>query len=378
MPQNDIDDPLPDALRDALGKVIADEHRSAERAYEALEARSQHAYQVLEAQSQSVLANLRAAIAEGLDAQRKRVDEFTKFLQDAVAAALRDVHDGEPGARGADGEQGPRGERGEKGERGDDGQQGQAGPPGKNGEQGPQGERGEAGERGEQGPQGQQGPVGPAGPQGERGLAGNAGAQGPRGEAGEAGPRGLDGPAGAQGPVGALPAVKLFLPDCVHYAGEVVSHLGSSWQAVKDTGTAPPSKDWIALAVRGLDARTPQVRGTWRDDGAYDALDIVALNGGSFIAKRADPGPCPGDGWQLIASQGRTGQQGAVGMTGPAGPVGERGAKGDPAPVVVIRAWKLNREDYIATPVMSDGKDGPALDLHEMFEQFAIETENAR
>lgn len=399
MPPNDtIDDTLPDALRDALGRVIADERRLGERAYE-----------VLEARSETILANLRAAMAEGLEAQRKRIDALADMLQGMFTERMATVRDGmagdrgeqgvrgeqgehgEPGEQGPigppgkDGEIGPRGEpgeqgaRGEQGKRGDDGAQGPAGPSGKDGQIGPRGEPGEPGYHGEQGRQGEQGPAGARGEQGspgERGLAGDTGPQGATGEAGQQGERGLAGPQGPEGPVGKLPVVKLFLPDCVHYAGEVVSHLGSTFQAVKDTGSAPPSKDWIPLAVRGLDARTPQVRGTWREDGVYDALDIVALNGGSFIAKRADPGPCPGDGWQLIASQGRNGPRGEPGERGEPG---ASGAKGDPAPAVtIIRGWKLNREDYVATPVMSDGKDGPPLDLHEMFEQFAVETEAAR
>ena len=42
----------------------------------------------------------------------------------------------------------------------------------------------------------------------------------------------------------------------------------------------------------------------------FYAGDVVALNGGSFIARKDVPGPCPGPGWQLIASQGRRGAAG--------------------------------------------------------------------
>ena len=38
-----------------------------------------------------------------------------------------------------------------------------------------------------------------------------------------------------------------------------------------------------------------------------------------------------------------------------------------------IRSWKLDRQSYVAIPVMSDGKDGPALNLAELFEQFQTE-----
>ena len=62
--------------------------------------------------------------------------------------------------------------------------------------------------------------------------------------------------------------------------------------------------------------------GRWRfaalfsDKETYKALDIVALNGGSFIAKKDNPGPCPGAGWQLIASQGKRGDKGERGLQG--------------------------------------------------------------
>lgn len=368
MPPNDIvDETLPDALRDALGKVIADQHRSAEHAYEALEARSQHAYKVLEAQSQSVLANLRAAIAENLDEHRKRMDALADMMKSMFTERMTLVRDGE---RGRDGEPGPRGERGEPGELGNDGQQGEAGPPGAVGPQGERGEQGSQGEPGEPGPQGPAGARGEPGPAGDRGLDGAVGAQGPKGEAGQQGERGLDGPQGPEGPAGKLPIVKLFLPDTVHYAGEVVAHNGATWQAIRDTGAAPPFKDWIPLAVRGQDARQFVVRGTWSAEGSYAELDIVALNGGSFIAKRAEPGPCPGDGWQLIARQGKPGNEGAPGSAGPQGERGERGAKGEAGTRIV--SWQLDPREYRAIGKMSDGNE-TVLDLRDLFEQFQTE-----
>jgi len=35
-----------------------------------------------------------------------------------------------------------------------------------------------------------------------------------------------------------------------------------------------------------------------------------------------------------------------------------------------IREWKIDRARYVATPVMSDGREGPPLELRELFEQF--------
>jgi hypothetical protein len=110
------------------------------------------------------------------------------------------------------------------------------------------------------------------------------------------------------------------------------------------------------------------VRGTFDQSASYHRLDVVALNGGSFIALKDAPGPCPGSGWQLLASQGKRGAAGEKGERGLIGPRGERGAA---APTIV--GWKIERERYVATPIMSDGSEGPPLELHGLFEQFLSE-----
>src|SRR6185369_3743034 len=63
----------------------------------------------------------------------------------------------------------------------------------------------------------------------------------------------------------------------------------------------------------------------------YAALDIVALDGGAFLARRDDPGPCPGDGWQLIVTRGKPGLKGEKGES----VKGDKGDKGDPGPAVI-------------------------------------------
>jgi hypothetical protein len=139
---------------------------------------------------------------------------------------------------------------------------------------------------------------------------------------------GKDGEPGKEGPAGKLPLVKAWL-DTVHREGEVVTHEGGTYQANRDTGKAPPHADWTCLAApgrNGADGRSIVVRGTHSEDAEYSALDLVAMNGGSFIAKRDNPGPCPGDGWQLVASQGKAGKPGDRGAPGPAG----RGEPGSP------------------------------------------------
>jgi hypothetical protein len=111
------------------------------------------------------------------------------------------------------------------------------------------------------------------------------------------------------------------------------------------------------------------VRGTFDEAADYRRLDVVARNGGSFVALKDAPGPCPGSGWQLLASQGKRG------VAGERGDRGERGPKGDPGSSgATIRDWKIDRARYVATPVMSDGREGPALELRGLFEQFLLET----
>jgi hypothetical protein len=182
------------------------------------------------------------------------------------------------------------------------------------------------------------------------------------------GPPGPSGPRGEEGPPGKLPIVKLWMPETVYYAGDVVAYDGGTVQAMCDTGQPPSHAHWICLAAAGRDGKSIAVRGTFDQNVSYRRLDIVALNGGSFIALQHAPGPCPGSGWQLIASQGKRGAAGEKGERGPPGPRGDAGASG-----ATIRDWKIDRARYVATPVMSDGRDGPPLELHGLFEQFFSE-----
>src|SRR6516162_10940170 len=182
------------------------------------------------------------------------------------------------------------------------------------------------------------------------------------------GPPGPAGPRGEQGPPGALPLVKLWKPETVYYEGDVVAYDGGTFQAKRDTGQPPSHADWICLATAGRDGNSIIVRGTFDEAADYQRLDIVAFNGGSFIALKDAPGPCPGPGWQLFASPGKRG------IAGPKGERGERGAKGDPGlSGTTICDWKIDRARYLATPLMSDGSPGPPLELREVFQQFLTE-----
>ena len=98
-----------------------------------------------------------------------------------------------------------------------------------------------------------------------------------------------------------------------------------------------------------------RIRGTHDPKAEYCANDLVAKDGASFVAKRNNPGPLPGDGWQLLARQGARGH------------VGPQGIAGKDAPRIV--KWELDVASYTATPIMSDGTKGPGLELRALFEQ---------
>ena len=165
------------------------------------------------------------------------------------------------------------------------------------------------------------------------------------------------------GPTGQVPIAKKWTRETVFYEGCVVTYDGGSYQALRDTGEPPDNEaHWQCIAAPGRDAKPIRHRGTFEEDAEYMAYDVVALNGGSFLALHDKPGRCPGDGWRLLAAQGKRGVAGERGPQGPAGPPGKDAVK-------LVR-WTLDRATYTATPVLSDGSWGPPLDLRALFEQF--------
>jgi hypothetical protein len=317
---------LPDALRDALGQVISDQRREWRRERE-----------LIEAQSRETISQLRADIVE-----------LRTALREEVVARLAAVRDGTDGADGAGGPPGPPGLAGEAGKQGE---RGEAGPQGEAGLDGPPGPKGDAGD--------------PGGP-GERGEVGPAGERGADGAPGERGMDGAPGERGPEGPPGKLPVIRAWA-DGVHYAGDVVAYRGGTYQALHDTGKPPHAEtDWLCIASHGQDGCSPDIRGTYNAEEEYRHLDIVALNGGSFVALKDDPGQCPGDGWQLLASAGKRGKDGVPGIRG------ERGLPGEPGASHV--GWRVDTRAYAAVPVMSDGSEGAPLVLRDLFEQFLTET----
>ena len=219
----------------------------------------------------------------------------------------------------------------------------------KDGENGIDGERGARRDR-------------PAGKDGRDGIDGKDG------DAGLPGDPGKDGERGDDGDPGEVRAVKAYAEGEVHYRGELVTHNGATYQAREDSAHAPPHDTWRCIAAAGKDAAQFTIRGTYSEAETYRRLDIVALNGSSFIARADPPGVCPGDGWQLIASAGRPGRPGPRGERGETGTIGQAGER---APTII--GWKLDVDRYRATPILSDGSEAPALQLRALFEQFQIE-----
>jgi hypothetical protein len=123
-----------------------------------------------------------------------------------------------------------------------------------------------------------------------------------------------------------------------------------------------------ALGEAGKDAAQITIRGTFDADSEYKYFDVVMTGGSSFVALTDKPGACPGAGWQLLASAGRSGKPGSKGERGEQG---VRGEVGKAAPTIV--GWKTDPVHYRAIPVMSDGSKAAPLELRDMFEQFQIE-----
>jgi hypothetical protein len=275
---------------------------------------------VLVARGAQQLAEIEARFLE----RRFALREFEADVFARIDARLAEVRNGENGADGLPGERGT---------------------PGEPGPSGRDGEPGERGEPGLEGPRGQDGQAGEPGPRGERGERGEPGESGERGEPGERGER------GEQGPVGQLPIAAEWTRG-VHYAGTVVTCGGSLWQASRDTGEAAAGRDAKELAHRG----------TFDPLCSYGRNDLVALDGGAFIALRDDPGDCPGDGWRLLVARGKPGKPGERGERGERGLPGLDGRAGVGIADVAVEGFALI--------VSLTNGDTIARDMKPMFEEY--------
>jgi hypothetical protein len=180
---------------------------------------------------------------------------------------------------------------------------------------------------------------------------------------GAPGTPGPPGPAGDQGPPGKLPQCRRW-EGGVYYSGDVVIHRGGTWQSVRDTGQEPGHHaDWVCLARAAV---TPRIRATWDPKETYAAFDVVARDGGSFIARKDHPGSCPGEDWQQLAQPGKKGHPGERGTEAPKGDRGEKGSN--------IASWIVDPQNYRVTPKFNDGTHGPHLELRPLFVQYDRET----
>jgi hypothetical protein len=275
------------SLREALGQVIANERREWRRERE-----------LIEAQARETVAELRAKVIE--------IERDCKQAVSDRLASLKDGANGRDGANGADGRDGADGNHGRDGIDGKDGISGADGARGVDGQHGKDADP-ELIERvvaetvdrvlstWDRPKDGRDGIDGKDGQAGERGADGKDGRDGVDGTAGRDGLDGKDGERGLEGAPGKLPAVRAW-EDRVYYEGEAATFGGATYQAGRDTGRAPPHEDWNCIAAAGrdgLDGRSFEILGTYKAEGEYRALNVVALNGGAFVAKRDNPGPVP-------------------------------------------------------------------------------------
>jgi hypothetical protein len=116
-------------------------------------------------------------------------------------------------------------------------------------------------------------------------------------------------------------------------------------------------------------SKSLRVRGTFSEDARYEQLDIVAINGSSFVAIEDSPGPCPGKGWQLLASAGSRGARGFI------GPKGERGERAEAG--LGFKSLHLDRATYTILLSTTDGKIHE-LSLRGLFQQFLADMQGKR
>ena len=79
----------------------------------------------------------------------------------------------------------------------------------------------------------------------------------------------------------------------------------------------------------------PVPRGEYNNTNQYDKIDIVSMEGGSWISNKPVRGVKPGtdpESWTQLAQKGDTGPKGDTGDTGPQGPKGDTGDTGPQGP----------------------------------------------
>jgi hypothetical protein len=105
-------------------------------------------------------------------------------------------------------------------------------------------------------------------------------------------------------------------------AGEVFGEwIGRLEKQIRATETQLAEMRGALDVLRGKgQPGTFNLKGTFNARSVYNRLDVVTHDSSSFAALRDNPGPCPGDGWQMIACGGKRGPAGERGPAGPPGP----------------------------------------------------------
>lgn len=142
-------------------------------------------------------------------------------------------------------------------------------------------------------------------------------------------------------------------------ANDLANDVAARLAEVRDGEPGPPGADSTVPGPAGEDGKSYEPRGTWSAEASYARLDVVALDGSSFIALRDDPGACPGAGWQSLSLRGRAGQPG---QRGEKGERGEAGPAGPPAPAAA--SFSVT-DDGVLTLTFEDGS-AVSCDLYEM------------
>jgi hypothetical protein len=126
------------------------------------------------------------------------------------------------------------------------------------------------------------------------------------------------------------------------------------------------------------------VRGTFNSGATYCLNDLVAHNGGSWVAKKDNPGPIPSENWQLVASQGKRGVQGERGPAGPAGipptfmgaTVGRRGMEIETSagPIPLVKSVAVDAQNFTLKLIAADDS-ALTISLLPMFQEFRRQTQ---
>jgi hypothetical protein len=267
---------LPDALADALGRVIADVRKEWDKDLERMNAESRAIIAELKAQVSDLTSQLKGLTSDAV----KRVDE-----------AISNVKDGRDGAPGKDGRDGIDGAPGKDGEPGKSGENGKDGAPGKDGRDGLDATEFMRAE-------------------GHLIVVMNNGSTKDLGEVdgkdGDPGHDGRDGKNGRDGVDG------LSVDD---FQAEFDGERSVMLRFVRGD---------VVREIGPFVFPVPIYRGVWKPDIEYRKGDIVTLNGSQFIAQKDAPTGRPEDGsgdWIMSVKRGRDGKNGER---------GEKGEKGDP------------------------------------------------